>query len=127
MKIDPSSLDPREVHELLVSCILPRPIILVSSIGKDGVYNAAPFSFCTVLSLNPALIGFAVGRKRSGIKKDTLVNIEFSGEFVVNVVPESLAGAMNQTGGGYPSDVDEFAEAGLTPVESDLIRPPRVA
>jgi flavin reductase (DIM6/NTAB) family NADH-FMN oxidoreductase RutF len=127
MKIDPASLDARNVHDLLVGCVLPRPIAFVSTIGKDGVYNAAPFSFYTILSLHPALIGFTVGRRRGGIKKDTLVNIEFAGEFVINVVPESIAEAMNKAAGDYPSDVDEFVETGLTPVQSDLVRPPRVA
>jgi flavin reductase (DIM6/NTAB) family NADH-FMN oxidoreductase RutF len=127
MKIDPSSLDARNVHDLLVGCIVPRPIAFVSTIGKDGIYNVAPFSFCTILSMHPTLVGFAVGRRRGGIKKDTLVNIEFAGEFVINIVPESIGKAMNQAAGDYPSDVDEFAEAGLTPVASDLVRPPRVA
>lgn len=127
MKIDPSSLDSRGMHELMVGCITPRPIALVSTLGADGVYNAAPFSFFTVLSLHPAVVGFAVGRRRGGAKKDTLVNVEHSREFVINCVSEAIAPAMNQTAGEYPSDVDEFTQAGLTPLASDLVRPPRVA
>jgi flavin reductase (DIM6/NTAB) family NADH-FMN oxidoreductase RutF len=127
MKIDPDSLDAREVHELLVGCVAPRPIAFVSTIGEDGVYNVAPFSFFTLMSLRPAVVGFAIASRRGGAKKDTLVNIEFSGDFVINIVPESIAQAMNQAAGEYPSHVDEFKEAGLTPMESDLVRPPRVA
>jgi flavin reductase (DIM6/NTAB) family NADH-FMN oxidoreductase RutF len=127
MKIDPASLDPKEVHELLMGCVTPRPIAFVSTIGENGVYNVAPFSCFTLMSMHPAIVGFAIGRRRGGGKKDTLVNIEYSGDFVVNVVSEPIARAMNQAAGDYPIDVDEFKEAGLTPVASDRVRPPRVA
>ena len=66
-------------------------------------------------------------RKRDGQKKDTLVNIESSKEFVINIVTETMAEAMNQASGEYPSDVDEFQEVGLTPAKSDLVKPPMVA
>jgi flavin reductase (DIM6/NTAB) family NADH-FMN oxidoreductase RutF len=127
MKIDPISLDSRAIHELMVGCISPRPIAFVSTVGADGVYNAAPFSFFTVLSLHPTVVGFSVGRRRGGAKKDTLVNIESSRDYVINVVSEAIAPAMNQAAGEYPSDVDEFRQVGLTPLASDLVRPPRVA
>ena len=127
MKIDPVGLDSREIHELMVGCVVPRPIAFVSMIGEDGVYNVAPFSFFTLLSMHPTVVGFAIGRKRGGSKKDTLVNIEFSRDYVINVVSEAIAPAMNQASGDYPSHVDEFKEAGLTPVASDLVKPPRVA
>ena len=127
MKIDPAGLDSREVHELMVGCVVPRPIAFVSTIGEDGVYNVAPFSFFTLLSMHPTVVGFAIGRKRGGSKKDTLVNIEFSRDYVINVVSEAIAPAMNQASGDYPSHVDEFKEAGLTPVASDVVKAPRVA
>ena len=127
MKIDPVGLDSREIHELMVGCVVPRPIAFVSTIGEDGVYNVAPFSFFTLLSMHPTVVGFAIGRKRGGSKKDTLVNIEFSRDYVINVVSEAIAPAMNQASGDYPSHVDEFKEAGLTPVASDMVKPPRVA
>jgi flavin reductase (DIM6/NTAB) family NADH-FMN oxidoreductase RutF len=127
MKIDPTGLDSKAIHELMVGCVAPRPIAFVSTIGEDGVYNAAPFSFFTLMSMNPTVVGFAIGRRRGGSKKDTLVNIEFSRDYVINVVSEAIARAMNQASGDYPSDVDEFRETGLTPVASDLVKPPRVA
>jgi flavin reductase (DIM6/NTAB) family NADH-FMN oxidoreductase RutF len=127
MKIDPASLNAKEVHGLLMGCVTPRPIAFVSTIGGNGVYNVAPFSCFTVMSMHPAIVGFAIGRRRGGGKKDTLVNIEHSGDFVVNIVSEPIARAMNQAAGDYPIDVDEFKEAGLTPVASDRVRPPRVA
>ena len=127
MKIDPANLNRRDAHELFVGAILPRPIAWVSTIGRDGVLNVAPFSFFTGMSVNPPVVGFAVGSKRDGGKKDTLVNIECSKDFVINVVTESLAEAMNQTAGEYPSHIDEFQVAKLTPLKSDLVKPPRVA
>ena len=119
MKIDPANLDWRDVHILAVGAVVPRPIAFVSTIGEDGVFNVAPFSFFSPIANKPMLIGFTVASKRDGQKKDTLVNIEFSRDFVLNVVTESLAEAMNQTSKDYPIDVDEFKEIGLTPVEAD--------
>ncbi len=126
MKIDLTSLDWKEAHDLLVSAVLPRPIAFVSTIGEDGVYNLAPFSYFAVLSTKPAVVGIGIGRKRDGRKKDTQANIEFAQDFVINIVTESMAKAMNQASGEYPSHVDEFKETGLTPAQSDLIRSPRV-
>jgi len=127
VKIDLAKLDVAGAHELMVGAVLPRPIAWVSTIGEDGVYNLAPFSFFTGLSSKPAVLGFGIGAKRDGKKKDTLVNIEFSKDFVINIVTESIAAAMNQTSGEYPSHVDEFKEVGLTAIKSDLVKPPRVA
>lgn len=126
MKIDLANLDLKDAHDLLVSAVLPRPIAFVSTIGKDGVYNLAPFSYFSVLSTKPAVVGIGIDRKRDGRKKDTQANIEFAKDFVINMVTESMARAMNQASGDYPSDVDEFKETGLTPAQSDLISSPRV-
>ena len=127
MKFDPTKLELKDVYGLLVGAVLPRPIAFVSTAGEDGVYNVAPFSYFTLLSSKPAVVGVGIARKRDGDKKDTLVNIEFTKDFVINIVTESLAEAMNQASGEYPSDVDEFKEIGLKPAPSDLIRSPRVA
>lgn len=127
MKIDPSNLDWKDSHELLVSAVLPRPIAFVSTVGEDGVYNVAPFSFFTVVSVKPAIVGIGIGRKRDGQKKDTLLNVEFSKDFVVNIVTEALAEAMSHASKAYPSHVDEFKEVGLTPVKSDFVKSPMVA
>ncbi len=127
MKINPAVLNRQDAHALLVGAILPRPIAFVSTVGKDGIYNIAPFSFFTGMSTKPAVVGFAVGCRRDGTKKDTLVNIEYTKDYVINLVNEELAEAMNQAAGEYPSHVDEFKVAGLTPVKSDLVKSPRVA
>ena len=127
MKINPAVLNRQDAHALLVGAILPRPIAFVSTVGKDGIHNIAPFSFFTGMSTKPAVVGFAVGCRRDGTKKDTLVNIEYTKDYVINLVNEELAEAMNQAAGEYPSHVDEFKVAGLTPVKSDLVKSPRVA
>ncbi len=127
MKIDPANLGHRDSHHLFVGAIVPRPIALVSTIGEDGVFNLAPFSAFTTVALKPALVGLSISRTREGQKKDTVANIEFSRDFVVNIVTETLAEAMNVTATPYPSDVDEFKEVGLTPVRADIVKSPMVA
>ena len=130
MKINPATLDFRDCHHLLAGAIVPRPIALISTIGADGVYNVAPFSSINVASVKPALVVFSIStlRQKGGRKKDTIRNIEFSKEFVVNIpVTESIAQAMNKSSAEYPSDVDEFKETGLTPVKADIVKAPMVA
>jgi flavin reductase (DIM6/NTAB) family NADH-FMN oxidoreductase RutF len=126
MKIDPPNLDRRETHRLILDVVQPRPIAFVSTIGENGVFNLAPFSCFAPISMKPALVCIEVTRRRGGQKKDTLANIEYSKDFVVNVVTEVLAEPMNRSAAEYPSDVDEFKEVGLTPVQSDLVKSPRV-
>lgn len=125
MKIDPTTLSQRDSYQLLISVIVPRPIAFVSTVAEDGVLNLAPFSFFSGICSKPPTLCFSVVRRR-GEKKDTVRNIEWGREFVVNVVSERFAAAMNQASADYPPEVDEFAAAGFTPVPSDLVRPPRV-
>ena len=127
MKIDPRDLDYRYVYQLFMSAVVPRPIALVSTIGENGIFNLAPFSGFATMGLKPSLVHINIARKRDGQKKDTLANIEFSKDFVVNIVNEALAEAMNQSAAEYPSDVDEFKEVGLTPVKADIVKSPMVA
>ena len=126
MKVDPTKLDFVEAHHLLAGAVTPRPILLVSTVGEDGVFNVAPFSFAAPVSVKPPLIGIEFSTRRDGKKKDTVINIDFSKEFVVNIVGEDLADAMNKASGDYPSDVDEFEETGLTPVKASLVKAPMV-
>lgn len=127
MTIDPATREPIDVYRLLAGSILPRPIAFVSTIGADGILNLSPFSFFTVASSNPPIIAFCpMIRGGARPKKDTLVNIEATKEFVVNIVSEDFAAQMNATAGEYPPDVDEFQVSGLTPVPSELVKPPRV-
>ena len=126
MIIDPAATEPRNVYKLMVGAIVPRPIAFVSTVSADGVLNLAPFSYFTAIGANPPAICFSPGRRRDGTKKDTLVNIEGTGEFVVNVVSEEFAAQMNATSAEFPPEVDEFDASGLTPIPSDLVKPPRV-
>jgi len=127
MKINPKDLDWYNSHELLTNIITPRPIAFVSTIGSDGVYNLAPYSYFTAICNTPMIVGFSQGRKSKGQKKDTLVNIENNKEFVIAVVTEDIAEAMVKTARPYPIDVDEFQETRLTPAAADRVKPPLLA
>jgi flavin reductase (DIM6/NTAB) family NADH-FMN oxidoreductase RutF len=122
--IDPATIAPLNTYKLLVGAVVPRPIAFVSTMSPEGVANLAPFSFFTVASANPPVLCFTASYREPS--KDTLTNVRATNEFVVNIVSEEFAEKMNVTSGEYPYGVDEFAVAGLTPVASDLVRPPRV-
>ena len=127
MKIDLMDMRQRDLHHILTGAIVPRPIAWVSTIGADGIFNLAPFSAYCSVSMKPAMVGFSVAPTRDGKKKDTHRNIEATKEFVINIVTEALAQPMNITSTPYPPEVDEFKEAGLTPVKADLVKAPMVA
>lgn len=126
LTITPADLDPRDAYRLLISAVVPRPIGWASTIGLDGTLNLAPFSFFNAIGGNPSTVMISVG-KRHGNPKDTLRNVQETGEFVINIVNEELAAAMNQTSGEWDYDVDEFVRAGLATTPSIDVRPPRVA
>jgi|SRR5579871_122433 len=123
--IDPAAHPALSIYKLLIGSVVPRPIAFVSSISADGVYNLAPFSFFNAVCAEPPVITFACGVRVP--EKDTLANVRATGEFVVNSVSEEIAAQMNLCSGEYIAGVDEFQVSGLTPVRSDLVRPPRVA
>jgi flavin reductase (DIM6/NTAB) family NADH-FMN oxidoreductase RutF len=127
VQIDPSTTPPLAIYKLLIGCVVPRPIAWVSTIGPDGIHNLAPFSFFMAITNDPPTLAFSSGPRRHVIKKDTVVNVEATGEFVVNVVDDAHAEAMNLTSGEYPPEVDEFALAGLAAAPSVKVKPPRVA
>lgn len=124
--LNPADLHPRDAYRLLTSVVIPRPIGWTSSLAADGALNLAPFSFFNAVGGSPPTVLVSIGQ-RQGEAKDTLRNIAATGEFVINIVDETLAAAMNATSGEYPPDVDEFAVAGLTPAPSEVVRAPRVA
>jgi flavin reductase (DIM6/NTAB) family NADH-FMN oxidoreductase RutF len=126
--VDPGAADPRDIYKLMVGAIVPRPIAFVSTVSAEGVLNLAPFSFFTGIGANPPMVCFCPSvRASDGRRKDTLENVEATREFVVNVVSEDFAEQMNLCSAEYAPEVDEFAVSGLTPIPSDLVRPPRVA
>jgi len=126
MIINPEKQDSKDNYKLMISCILPRPIAFVSTISASGKPNLAPFSFFTGITSSPPTVCFAPARRSDGGKKDTLNNIEETGQFVINVVTEDIAGPMNETATDYPSEIDEFEKAGLTHAASLSVKPPRV-
>ena len=125
MKIDPHNFE--GFNRVLTGVVVPRPIAFVSSRSAAGLVNLAPYSFFNAVAYDPPTIVFSSSRHARDKRKDTLANIEETGEFVVNVVVDAIAEAMNRTAAEYPTEVNEFAIAGLTPVPSDVVRPPRVA
>lgn len=127
MEIDYATLTSHERYKLLVAAVTPRPIALVSTADLEGRYNVAPFSFFNAISDDPPAVAIGVNSSRPGHVKDTARNIRSSGEFVVNLVDDSIAAGMNQCGVDYPPDVDEFDLAGFTPLPGVKVAAPRVA
>jgi flavin reductase (DIM6/NTAB) family NADH-FMN oxidoreductase RutF len=132
LTFDPSHCEQRQVYKLMTGIIVPRPIALVSTVDTRGIANLAPFSFFSGVGSVPPTVLFCPalrpeGSAEPGERKDTLRNVEETGEFVVNVVSEAIAAATNATAAEVGPDVDEFRLAGLTPVASEVVRPPRVA
>ncbi|MFC1963912.1 flavin reductase family protein [Chloroflexota bacterium] len=126
MKIDPSSLDWRGTHHLMMGALVPRPIAFVSTVNADGINNLAPFSCFAPICQKPTLFNFSISTTRDGRRKDTINNIEATWEFVLNVVTEDIAEQMNQASYPYSPEVDEFEKCRLTPVKADLVKPPMV-
>jgi len=111
----------------LKACVVPRPIGWLTTISAAGVVNLAPFSFFTVLSYDPPFVLFSSGtHEKDGGKKDSVVNVEATGEFVYNMATWAQREEMNQTAMFVERGVDEMAAAGLEPLSSRLVRPPRV-
>lgn len=126
--LDPAQIAANDIYKLMIGVIVPRPIAFVSSVDAAGVKNLAPFSYFTACSSNPPVVCFCTSVRTGPLPhKDTLSNIEATREFVVNIVSEEIAAQMNICSAEVPPEVDEFALSGLTPLPSDLVKPPRVA
>ncbi len=127
MVIDPDTLDPQACYKLLIGSVVPRPIAWTSTVSRDGVRNLAPFSFFTVASRQPPMLCISVGPRPEGdLDKDTLSNIEQTGEFVINIVSLSLSNTMFESSKNHPPEADEFEKAGLTPAPCEVVGAPRV-
>ena len=127
MQYAAKELTPHERYKLLISFVLPRPIAWITTIGPTGVVNAAPFSFFNVFGEDPPLVMVAINKRPDGRIKDTWVNIQRTGEFVVNLTDEPLAKAMHESSGDFPPDVGEPGYLGLKLAPSVDIKPPRLA
>jgi flavin reductase (DIM6/NTAB) family NADH-FMN oxidoreductase RutF len=120
--VDPDVVGARSFYQLLTAVVVPRPIAWVSTTSADGIDNLAPHSFFTVACTDPPIVQFtSVGAK------DSLRNVEATGEFVVNFAPVWLYEQVNATGTEFARDVDEFAAAGIEREPSSRVRPPRVS
>ncbi|HSY18832.1 MAG TPA: flavin reductase family protein [Candidatus Acidoferrales bacterium] len=113
-------------YQILASLVTPRPIALVTTISADGKVNAAPFSFFNLMGANPPICAFAPGNREDGTPKDTALNIRSMHEFVVNLVDEAIAEAMNQCAASLPYGESELTRAGLTAAPSSVVKPPRI-
>lgn len=126
ISIDPSSQSERENYKLLIGSIIPRPIAFVTSLSSEGVLNAAPYSYFTIVTANPPMVAISVQRKQ-GVRKDTSRNAIDTGAFVVHISDESYIDQINQTAAALAPNESEVALAGLTPVASDKIAVPGIA
>ena len=127
MEYAPADLSPRECYKVLTGFVLPRPIAWVTTIGPTGVVNAAPFSFFNVFCEDPPLCMFAASPGPDGLLKDTVVNIQRTGEFVVNLADEPLARAMHDSSGDFPPEIGEPGYLGLKLAPSTKVAVPRLA
>ena len=127
MLFDFAALPPNDCYKLLVATITPRPIAWVVTQDLAGTLNAAPYSFFNAMSGDPPVVVFGIGGREPGDAKDTGNNIRRTGQFVVNLVDEATADAMNVTAIDFPHGVDEIAEAGLHTLPSVRVAPPRIA
>lgn len=127
MRFDLNDLDAPTSYKLLAGLIVPRPIALVTTMGQDGGHNAAPYSFFNALSEDPPLVVLSLGINVRGEHKDTTVNIRDGAEFVVNLVDEPLAEAMNICAIDFPPEISEIEAASLDLTPSDSVRPARLA
>ena len=124
---EPKDLSVPEVHRLLLGGVAPRPIALVSSISKDGINNLSPFSFFNAFGANPPVVAFSPSRRgKDATLKDTYNNLIAVKECVIQAVTHSMVEQVSLASAEYAPDVDEFIKSGLTPVDSDIVKPKRV-
>jgi flavin reductase (DIM6/NTAB) family NADH-FMN oxidoreductase RutF len=124
-EFDAATLSSNDQYKLMVGAVTPRPIALVSTIGRHGT-NAAPFSFFNTLGAPPPMVMFSAGHGEAGAK-DTVANIMENGEFVVHIVSHEIRDKMNVCAIAYPHGIDEIEKAGFTAVPSRRVKPPRIA
>ncbi len=126
MELDLEGQYAERAYSILACLVTPRPIALVTTVSPEGKVNAAPFSFFNLLGADPPILAFAPGDREDGTPKDTPRNIRLTHEFVVNLVDESIAEAMNKCAASLPYGENELAAAGLHGAPSSLVKPPRI-
>jgi flavin reductase (DIM6/NTAB) family NADH-FMN oxidoreductase RutF len=123
MFIDFTTLSPRDAYNWMADTITPRPIAWVSTISSEGKHNLAPFSFFNGITGSPPTLMFSAVANRGGIKKDTVRNIEATGEFVVNLVPHPLTDKMNACAALLPHGESEFEAFDIASSAATRVRP----
>jgi flavin reductase (DIM6/NTAB) family NADH-FMN oxidoreductase RutF len=126
-EIDFEAITAYQRYKLMASLIVPRPIALVTTLGANGVANAAPFSMFNMVGEDPPILMISINRLHDGRLKDTAANILHNGEFVVHISDEAMAAKMHACGETLPADVSELTKVGLTPVAAHAVAPPRIA
>ena len=126
MEIDFGAISAYQRYKLMASLIVPRPIALVTTQNEHGVVNAAPFSMFNMLGEDPPIVMISINFLDRGAQKDTARNIVRSGEFVVHIADEAIAGKMHSCGERYPPDVSEIDMVGFTTARSSAVAPPRI-
>ena len=128
LTLDPTELPIPKLHQMLLGAIGPRPIAFASTIDIEGNHNLSPFSFFNVFSANPPILIFSPARSgRTNTTKDTYNNVKEVPEVVINVVTYDIVQQMSLSSSPYDPAVDEFVKAGFTALESDMVKPKRVA
>lgn len=127
MYYEPGVTDHNLPYSPFKSCVVPRPIGWISTIGRDGVGNLAPYSQFQNISYDPPMVMFAANKRANGDRKDTVRNAEDTGEFVWNMATWDLREAVNRSSQDFPLGVDEMEKIGLERLPSRLVKPPRVA
>lgn len=127
MELDLTGTHREDAYLILAGLVTPRPIALTTTVDEEGRVNAAPFSFFNVLGASPPIVGLCPGDRGPGIPKDTARNIRVTHEFVINLVDEAIAEKMNLCAATLPAGENELVHAGLTPLPSSMVKPPRIA
>lgn len=127
MQLDFTDLTPQEAYRWLAATVTPRPIAWVSTLSAEGISNLAPFSFFQVISDDPPTLMVNVNARGDGSLKDSLRNVQATGELVIQLVSADQAEAMNASAAQLPHGVSEFEHCGIATQAAERVKPPRVA
>ena len=124
VQIDPKKSSIREIYHLMISAISPRPIAFVGSVNNLNEHNLAPYSFFNGFGANPPIVGFSPANSgRTGLPKDTLLNIEETKEFTISIVTKDIVNQVSLSSCEFSRNIDEFEKTGLTKFKSQIISP----